>query len=219
MLKLKKINKNDYYALLIIAILFSLMLYISWLKWLHPIIDCGREVYIPWLITKGDILYKDIAFYYGPFAVYFIALLFKLFGASLTISYITGILVNIILCGTIYFLARQLLSPLESALMIAIYFQIGPFAPNLGSYEGFIFPYSFATLFATLFILLQIALIIGYLKHNNPFKLLYLSAIFSALTITCKQEYALSSLLISIAITIYLVKTNQSTKNIIYYWL
>jgi hypothetical protein len=45
------------------------MAWLSWLKWCDPIIDFGRELYIPWALCQGKVLYKDInMFFYGPFS-------------------------------------------------------------------------------------------------------------------------------------------------------
>jgi len=59
------------------------MLSISWRKWPDILVDFGRELYIPWQLTEGKVLYLDVAHYYGPFSQYFNALLFKLFGTGL----------------------------------------------------------------------------------------------------------------------------------------
>lgn len=210
---IKDYNKGDIYALLVIFAMILIMLYFSWLKWLHPVIDCGREVYVPWQILDGKILYKDIAYYYGPLAPYLTALFFKICGANLNVIYAIGIFVNIWLCVLVYLLSRQLLGALTSCLVVGIFIQVASIAPNLGSYEGFIFPYSFAALFGLLFIILQIFFLLEYYKHNN-LNILYFSAFFASLSISCKQDYALSSLLITLAYLIYLFKKRTSLKTL-----
>jgi hypothetical protein len=66
-----------------IGIAFIILAAWSWRKWTDPIIDMGRELYIPWQITQGKALYRDIASLYGPFSSYVNAFFFKLFGISL----------------------------------------------------------------------------------------------------------------------------------------
>ncbi len=61
---------------------------VTWGRWAHPIIDYGREVYVPWRITAGEVLYKDLAYLFGAFPPYWNALLFKVFGPS--IATLTG---------------------------------------------------------------------------------------------------------------------------------
>ena len=69
----------------LLAGLFVTMLYWSWRKWTDILVDFGRELYVPWQISSGKVLYRDIAHVFGPASQYFNALLFKLFGASYTV--------------------------------------------------------------------------------------------------------------------------------------
>ena len=70
------------------------VLSVSWQKWANITADYGRELYTPWRITCGQVLYKDIASLFGPFPPYFNALLFKLFGISMaTLAYFNILLV------------------------------------------------------------------------------------------------------------------------------
>lgn len=69
----------------ILAGLFITMLYWSWRKWTDILVDFGRELYVPWQISSGKVLYRDIAHVFGPASQYFNALLFKVFGASYTV--------------------------------------------------------------------------------------------------------------------------------------
>ena len=59
------------------------LLWWTWGKWPDVIIDFGRELYVPWRLSEGEVLYRDIAAFYGPLSQYVNALWFKLFGASL----------------------------------------------------------------------------------------------------------------------------------------
>jgi hypothetical protein len=55
----------------------------GWITWPDPVVDFGRELYVPWQISEGRSLYADIACHNGPFSPYFNALLFSLFGVGL----------------------------------------------------------------------------------------------------------------------------------------
>lgn len=59
------------------------MLLSFWGRAPDPIIDFGRELYIPWRLTAGQQLYRDFTYFNGPFSPYFNALIFKIFGVSL----------------------------------------------------------------------------------------------------------------------------------------
>ncbi len=63
--------------------MFAALLWWSWRKWPDPLIDFGRELYVPWQITRGRVLYRDLASLFGPLSPYLNALWFRLFGASI----------------------------------------------------------------------------------------------------------------------------------------
>ncbi len=77
-------NKN-FWISLIIWMMGLFMAWISWLKWPDLIIDYGEQLYIAWRLSEGEVLYKDINYFYGPLSSYLHAILFKLFGANFLI--------------------------------------------------------------------------------------------------------------------------------------
>jgi hypothetical protein len=60
------------------------LLWWSWRKWADPLVDFGRELYVPWQITEGKLLYRDLASLFGPLSPYVNAGWFSIFGVSLT---------------------------------------------------------------------------------------------------------------------------------------
>lgn len=68
----------------ILASLFVILLAATWRRWPDPIIDFGRDLYIPWLMSKGAALYRDIEHSYGPLSQSVNAMLFRVFGPTLT---------------------------------------------------------------------------------------------------------------------------------------
>ena len=44
------------------------MLLWFWGRAPDPIIDFGREIYMPWRITEGQQLYRDFTYFNGPFS-------------------------------------------------------------------------------------------------------------------------------------------------------
>lgn len=59
--------------------------------WIHPLVDYGRELYVPWRITEGAVLYRDIAYFNGPLSPYFNALWFWLFGANMHVLTVVNV--------------------------------------------------------------------------------------------------------------------------------
>src|SRR3954462_15702519 len=91
----------------VIAGLIALFLNISWRKWPHPIIDFGRELYLPWRLSQGAVLYRDVDSFYGPLTQYFNAGLFRLFGPSLMTLVYANIVIFIAIVVLLYRLLRH----------------------------------------------------------------------------------------------------------------
>jgi len=70
-------------CLSVIGLVAVTMLSWSWGTWPDVLIDFGRELYVPWQLATGKILYADIAYFNGPFSPYLNSLWFRLFGVSL----------------------------------------------------------------------------------------------------------------------------------------
>ena len=61
---------------------------LTWGTWPDAVYDYGTHLYVPWRITQGQRLYRDMAYFYGPLSEYANAGLFRLFGVGLwTLAY------------------------------------------------------------------------------------------------------------------------------------
>ena len=72
----------------------------------RPLIDFGRELYVPWQITRGKMLSRDIASLFGPLSPYINALWFRLFGVSLITLALANLAVLCLTVAGIYHLLR-----------------------------------------------------------------------------------------------------------------
>ena len=86
----------------IIALVFAAGAALTWRKWPDLIVDFGLQLYIPWQLSGGAVLYRDL-FYMagGPLSQYWHALLFKLFGPS----FLVIILSNLAITALMLFIA------------------------------------------------------------------------------------------------------------------
>ena len=57
----------------------------TWQTWPDVLIDFGVQLYVPWRLSAGEVLYRDIAHYTGPLSVYYHAIFFRIFGPSLRV--------------------------------------------------------------------------------------------------------------------------------------
>ena len=88
----------------VLAIVFAMLTVWSWLKWPDPLIDFGRELYTPWQLSSGKVLYRDVASLFGPFSQYFNAILFQVFGASLRTLVIANLIIFAMIASGIHHL-------------------------------------------------------------------------------------------------------------------
>jgi hypothetical protein len=88
----------------IITLAALCMLFWSWGTWPDPLVDFGTHLYIPWQLSTGKVLYRDITYYNGPLSPYFNSLMFRLFGVSIR----TLVLVNLLILAATMLLAFRL---------------------------------------------------------------------------------------------------------------
>ncbi len=176
---------------LILAFLTAGLLHMSWHKWVNITLDYGRELYVPWRITCGQVLYKDIASLYGPFPPYWNALLFKVFGVSI----MTLVLFNIFLVIGItiliyrtfsYTMDRRTALFASVAFLIILAFRQGITNQDQGNFS-FICPYSHGVTYAVFFSLWAIDCFASHSRLGRD-ALLGVSGVFIGLTALCRFE-------------------------------
>ncbi len=115
----------------------------TWRRWPDLLVDFGRELYVPWQLTEGAVLYRDIAYFNGPLSPYFNATLFQLFGTSLLTLVVVNLAIVVLLCVLFYRLILPRYGPLAASLVCAVF--LGGFALAhlriMGNYN-FVCPYS-----------------------------------------------------------------------------
>jgi hypothetical protein len=126
----------------ILALVFALMLAASWQRWADPIVDVGREMNQPLRLVAGERLYSDVRHIYGPLSPWLHAALYRLVGPSLTLLYADGIITAAVVLALVFWLARQILSPVAAAAATVNVMALCVFKPA-GNY---ILPYSYNSL-------------------------------------------------------------------------
>jgi hypothetical protein len=76
-------SRGTWMGLAVVGITFVIAATVSWRKCTAVVYDFGTELYIPWRLSQGAVLYRDLFFFAGgPLSQYYNALLFKAFGVS-----------------------------------------------------------------------------------------------------------------------------------------
>ncbi len=75
----------------------------TWRKWGDILLDFGLQLYVPWKLSTGAVLYRDVAYLTGgPLSQYYHALLFRVFGISLLTIVVSNLVILLLLVALIY---------------------------------------------------------------------------------------------------------------------
>jgi hypothetical protein len=102
-------------ALVLLAAGIALALW-TWARWGDVQVDWGREVYLAWRVSQGDVLYRDVAYYAGPLSPWINALWFKLFGAGIWTLYLANLALVALDTALVYALVRRLADSFTATL-------------------------------------------------------------------------------------------------------
>lgn len=82
----------------------------TWGKSFHLYVDFGRELYVPWRLLEGEVLYRDIAWFNGPLSAYANALAFARLGTSIRTLAVVDLLVVAAVTFLVFDLVRRVAS-------------------------------------------------------------------------------------------------------------
>src|ERR1700719_521931 len=67
----------------VVALCLAILTVQTWRKWGDMVVDFGVQLYVPWKLSTGAVLYRDLAYLTGgPLSQYYHAWLFRIFGVS-----------------------------------------------------------------------------------------------------------------------------------------
>ena len=131
---------------LTLVALWAWQLWYTWGGWGDFTIDSGHEMYVPWMLAQGKMLYRDVWFMYPPAGPYFNSYLFRIFGAHLNVLYWAGSLAALGSALLLFFAGGKLESRIAGWTAGAVIL-LEAFGPTLFCFP---LPYSFSTVYACL---------------------------------------------------------------------
>jgi len=144
-----------------------LMLQWTWGTWPDVLVDFGPELYVPWQLSEGKALYRDIAHFKGPLSTYFNSAVFSLFQASLRVV----VICNLVIVALIMVLLHRVLVRIShwwaawaACLVFILLFAFGHFV-TCGNYN-YVCPYSHEMTHGLLLSLLGLLSIWSYSSHG-----------------------------------------------------
>jgi hypothetical protein len=144
------------------------MLHRTWRAWPDPLIDFGRELYVPWRLSAGQVLYADVAYFNGPLSPYWNALWFRLFGASLMTLVASNLILLAVLTALLYWMLLEIGSRVgatAACLVFMALFAFGQFL-SIGNYN-FVAPYSHDLTHGVLLSVVALSCLRGYQKQSR----------------------------------------------------
>ena len=194
---IKETPKNVQFWAGVVLIIISMlvMLIWRWEKWGAFIIDSGRELYVPWRILSGDILYKDLSWFNGPLSPYVNAFLLVVFGIGIKTLVLSNFVFLLLFTIFLYHFLYKKLNTLI-ALFISLIFITSFSLPQLLYYDlfNFLLPYSYCAVYGFYLAFLSVLFSsIGFTKKKSNYFLL--GSFFLGLTYLTKPELFLAALI------------------------
>ncbi len=165
----------------------------SYQRWLDPIIDTGRDLYIPEQLLHGARLYGDIRYQYPPLAPYALAVLTSIVGHSLAAYTVIGLLQSIVIAAALWMIGRRTAGTL-GGFVAALFFVALSFCGATTWGANFLFPYSYGATIGMALIAVALALFI----YERPAAAL-VPLFFAS---WCKVEYAMAAAVVIIALAL-----------------
>jgi len=136
--------------------------------WTNPLIDFGRELYVPWQLTEGKVLYRDIAYLDGPLPPYLNALWFTILPVSLRTLEAVNLCIVAAVSWLIFALLRRLGGRLVSFSGVAVFLMIFAFnRMGSGGNMNWVTPYTHGMTHGVALALLSIWLLSRYERSRG----------------------------------------------------
>jgi hypothetical protein len=101
-------------------------------KWSDPLIDSGREWIVPDALARGELLYRDVVYWFGPLTPYFQAGFLRVFGSGFGSLVLAGAVSGLAALGAFYAALRRVTSRKDAAVWTALAIPVLVFMPNAG---------------------------------------------------------------------------------------
>ncbi len=101
-------------------------------KWSDALIDSGREWIVPDALSRGELLYRDVVYWFGPFTPYFHSLFFRALGSSFRSLVVAGVVGAAGVLACLHYALRQVTGRREAWGWTILAVPLLVFMPNAG---------------------------------------------------------------------------------------
>jgi len=192
---LKRERLIDAVTMAIPVVIATIAIAQSWNGWLDPIIDTGRDLYIPEQLRHGLKLYRDVLYYYPPLTPYLLAVKTAFIGSSLSSYVAIGIGTVIATMIAIYALARVVCGRWGAAGAASL-FAACSIAGRSTWGTNYMFPYAHAATLGMLFFVAFAACLAAYLFADRRSIWIAAALGFAIAASWTKIEYAVFTVVV-----------------------
>ena len=158
-------------------------------------VDIGRDFVVADLMLQDRVLYRDIEYWFGPFAPALHYQLFRIFGPSLNVLFGAGVVAGLAIVLLSYGVGRRVLGTWPACIGGLIVLTHAVFG---GSVLNYATPYTYSATYGLLFALLALYASLHAVDHASPHNTSppWLGGCFgaagsaAAFAAICKQEFA-----------------------------
>jgi hypothetical protein len=157
-------------------------------KWSDAIIDSGREWIVPDALARGELLYRDVVYWFGPFTPYAHALAFRLFGSSFVTLVAAGAAAAVCVLAALFVVIDRVAGRRQAMAWTALAVPALVFMPHAG---GLLLGMGYRIWHAAGFALAAVAAASGGRRRSAGLALL--AGAFAGLAGLCRTEWGLAA--------------------------
>jgi hypothetical protein len=175
----------------VVAVASVAMLAWTWRTWPDVLIDFGKELYIPWQLARGQVLYRDVAYFLGPLSPYINALFFRLFGASLSTLVVANLVVLAAITALLYRLLAVVANRIAATAACLVFVFVFAYGQLIGIGNfNYVCPYVHEVTHGLLLSLLCIAAIAAYGRRGGAWLTALAGLALGAVFLTRAEMFA-----------------------------
>lgn len=161
------------------------MLWLGWRRWADVLIDFGNQLYIPWQIAQGEVLYKDLFYVFGVLSPYLHALIFWIFGPGALYLSLFNIGLTLVLTAVIYKMVDSLSGKLTATLGAFSFLVVHALGHHryLANFN-FIQPYSYDLTHGMFLAFVALAVFMRYIKVPSTGRLIGIGLLLGLILLT-----------------------------------
>jgi len=188
-------------ALAALAALFGALVAWSFGTWTDPVIDFGFELYVPWRLVEGDVLYRDIAYRNGPLSPYFNAFVFGTLGVGVRSLVAANLAIFAAIALLLYAALARATSRLGAAAGVALLLCVCGFSQygTVGNYD-FATPYQHGQTHGLLLGLACVGLLARALRRHSFASFAIAGAFLGGLALTKAEMLAPAAVAAGLAV-------------------